>query len=212
MPSSSTTSSGSSERSTEAEACPVPPLCSSSPTPLHSTSPLPALARLLINGGHCMVGATHAHQCLHPPPGRPAPIYLLIQGDRALASNPAPAGPLRPIHPHPHPPPTPRPSSSPQCRLPASSAPGIPELEVGGDVKAAACVTTAVHLPATLLHIGAVPCLILLCAVLAVSLVCRWRWMTSSRSFVRGGSEGVALGPRLVSGGRSGLARGGVVG
>lgn len=69
---------------------------SAPPPPLHSTSPLPALARLLINGGHCMVGAIHAHQCLHPPPGRPAPIYLLIQADRALASNPAPAGPLHP--------------------------------------------------------------------------------------------------------------------
>jgi hypothetical protein len=36
--------------------------------------------------------------------------------------------------------------------------------------------------------------------------------MTSSQSFLSGGSEGVSLGPRLVSGGRSGLARGGVVG
>jgi len=35
--------------------------------------------------------------------------------------------------------------------------------------------------------------------------------MTSSQS-LSGGSEGVSLGPRLVSGGRSGLARGGVVG
>ena len=114
------------------------------PPPLHSTSPLPALARLLINGGHCMVGAIHAHQCLHPPPGRPAPIYLHIHADRALASNPAPAGPL---HPSPSPSVThPAPLLLSQCRLPASSVPGILELEVGGDVKVAACVTTAAHL------------------------------------------------------------------
>lgn len=109
--------------------CLVPALSSSSPTPLRHSRP--SLACSLMAGTAWLAPSMPINASTHLR-AAPAPIYFYSRrsgtcfqysAGRAVAS----------VHPHPHPPPTPRPSFSLQCWLPASSAPGVLELEVAVD-------------------------------------------------------------------------------
>lgn len=172
------------------------------PSPLRSS-----LACSLMAGTAWLAPSMPINASTHLRPASP-PSF---QAHRALASNsnPAPAGPLHCIHPSPsppathHPPPPLRPPHRNAGCRPAPPPGSLSWRWVGRKGARLLCHRRSsspyLSIPATLLHIGAVPCRAVLDSVLACrSAVCGWRWMTSSRSFLSGGSESVALGPWLV--------------